>query len=70
MERFEAEHWSCDPFDEAVVLFNDIVEIFRLNDADDPANPRELEDDVDALQTGKISAALINGDALWNSVGA
>jgi len=42
MKRFKAEHWSRDPFDEA----NDIVEIFRLNNTDDPATPRELEDDV------------------------
>jgi len=39
-----------------MVLFDDIVEIFGLNDADGPTNAREFEDDVEALQTGKIIA--------------
>ena len=46
MERFEAEHRPCDPFDEAMILLDDIVDVFRLNDVDDPTNPREFEDDV------------------------
>ena len=69
MESFEAQHWSCNSFDEAVVLFNDIVEIFRLNNTDDPATPRELEDDVDTLQTSKISAALVDDNAFRDTVG-
>ena len=56
MERFEAKHRSCGPLDETMVLFDDIVEIFGLNDADGPTNAREFEDDVEALQTGKIIA--------------
>ena len=36
MERFEAEHWKCDPFDKVVILLNDVVEVLGLNDVDDP----------------------------------
>lgn len=46
MERFEAEHRPCDPFNEAMILLDDIVDVFGLNDVDDPTNPREFEDDV------------------------
>jgi hypothetical protein len=46
MERLEAEHWPCDPLDEAVVLLNYVVEVFRLNDTDRLTNSREFEDDV------------------------
>ena len=69
MEGFEAEHGTCNSFDEPVVLFNDVVEIFRLHNADDPTNPRELEDDVDTLQSSKISATFVDDNALGDTVG-
>ena len=69
MERFEAKHWPCDPLDEAVILLNDVVEIFRLHNADDPTNPRELEDGVDTLQSSKISATFVDDNALGDTVG-
>ena len=50
-------------------VLNDVVEIFRLNNADDPANPRELEDDVDTLQTSKISATFVDDNAFRDTVG-
>ena len=53
-----------------MILFHDIVQVFRLDNADDPANPREFENDVDTLQAGKIGAALVDHDALWHTVGA
>jgi hypothetical protein len=46
MECFEAEHWPHKPFDEAMILLDDIVEVFRLNDVDNPTSSREFEDDV------------------------
>jgi hypothetical protein len=46
MERFEAEHWSGDPLNEAMVLLNDVVEIFGLKNADDPTSSSEFEDDM------------------------
>ena len=33
MEGFEAKHGTCNSFDEPMVLFNDVVEIFRLHNA-------------------------------------
>ena len=70
MEGFEAEHWSCNSFDETMILFHDIVEVFRLDNADDLARPREFEDNVDALQTSEIGAALVDHNAFWDTVGA
>ena len=70
MDGFEAKHWSGDPFDETMVLLNDVVEIFRLDNADDPANARELEDNVDTLQANEISANLVDGDTHWDPVGS
>ena len=70
MEGFEAEHWSCNSFDETMILFHDIVEVFRLDNADDPAHPREFEDNVDALQTSEIGAALVDHNAFRDTVGA
>jgi hypothetical protein len=29
-ERFEPQHWSHHPFDDAMVLLDDVVEIFYL----------------------------------------
>ena len=46
MERFEPEHWSGDPLNETVVFLNDVVEIFGLNDTDDPTNSSEFEDGI------------------------
>ena len=37
MEGFEAEHGTCNSFDETMILRNDIVQVFRLDNADDPA---------------------------------
>ena len=34
VERLEAHHWTCDPFDEPMVLLEDVVEIFDLSDRD------------------------------------
>jgi hypothetical protein len=46
MERFEPEHWSGGPLNETVVLLNDVVEIFGLNDTDDSTDTGEFEDDI------------------------
>ncbi len=46
MKGFEAQHWPSNPFDEPMVLLNNIVEVFRLNDVDDPPRSREFEDDI------------------------
>jgi hypothetical protein len=43
VESLEPEHWPSDPLDEAMVLFDYIVEVFGLNDTDDPIRSREFE---------------------------
>ena len=53
-----------------MVLLNDVVEVFRLNNTDDPANPREFADDAEILQTSKISAILVDDNVLWDTVSA
>ena len=37
MERLEAEHWPCDLLDEPMIQFDDVVEVFGLNNVNDPA---------------------------------
>ena len=36
----------CDPLDEAMILRDNVVKIFGLNDTDDPTNTRKFEDRV------------------------
>jgi len=45
MESLEAEYWPHNPFDGTVILHNYFVEVFGLNDVDDPTSSREFEDD-------------------------
>lgn len=52
MERLEAQHRSPNPLDEAMVLLDHVAEIFRLDNLDGFACIRELENDVEALQSG------------------
>jgi len=35
MECLEAQHWPRDPLDETMILLEDIVEVFDLQDIDD-----------------------------------
>ena len=46
MKGFEAEHWPSHLLDESVVLLNNIVEVFGLNDVDNPTGSRDFENDV------------------------
>ena len=68
MERFEAEHWSCNPLDEPVILFDYIVEIFGLNDPDGPASSRESEDNIETLQASQIGTAFVDGNAIGDAI--
>lgn len=54
MKCFEAHHRFGAPFDKAVVLLKDIVEIFDLLDFYYVARSREFQDCVDSLQLGQI----------------
>ncbi len=65
MKCFETGHEPCDPPDKAMDLLNDIVEVFGLNDTDDPTNSREFEDNIEALQIIQICTAFVDGNAIW-----
>lgn len=49
MERLEAHHRARDALDEAMILLEDVVEIFHLPDPDRRAVAGELQDDIDRL---------------------
>ncbi|WOC16383.1 hypothetical protein MP213Fo_18650 [Pseudochrobactrum sp. MP213Fo] len=49
MECFEARLWLGDPFDEAVILLKDIIEIFDLPDFKHSTRSREFQDPVNGL---------------------
>ena len=68
MERFEAHHWLGDPFDKAVILFHDIIEIFDLPDFNDVARSGALQDRINNLQASQVSATLVNDHLLRNAV--
>lgn len=69
MKCLEAHHWFCETFDEAVILFKDIVEIFDLPDFNDPSRSGEFQDRIDSLQTSQIGSALVDDNPLGNAVG-
>lgn len=46
LERFEAEHWPWKPFDKPVILFDEVVKVFGLNDFDDRPSSHEFADDI------------------------
>ena len=49
MEGLEAKHRARDPLNETVVLFDDVVQIFDLQDLDGAPKSLELKDHVDTL---------------------
>ena len=53
----ETQHWTSEPFDGPVVLFNDVVEALVLT-------PQDIDVSVshDALNSCCIGAALVDGD--------
>ena len=50
VESLETRHWPRDPFNETMVLLSNIVKIFGMYDADDPAISIEFEDNVHLLK--------------------
>lgn len=50
-----------------MVLFNDVVEIFRRDCTDFGGATKAIEDFVDLPDTPSISTALVNHDPHWNA---
>ena len=70
MEGLEAKHGARDPLYETVVLFHDIVEVFDLEDLDGAPGAHKFQDDVNAFQTRKIGAALVDDNQIGHAIGA
>ena len=70
MEGLEAKHRARDPLYETVVLFNDVVKVFDLEDLDRASRTRELQDDVNAFQTRQIGTTLVDDDPIRHAIAA
>ncbi len=68
MKCFETHHWLGDPFDKAVVLLKDIIEIFDLPDFNDSTCSGEFQDRIYGLQASQIGAAFVNDNPLGSAV--
>ena len=69
MECFEAHHWFGDPFDKAVVLLKDIIDVFYLPDFDNITCSGEFQEGVNRLKASQIGAAFVNDDLFRNAIG-
>jgi hypothetical protein len=68
MERLEAHHRRGDTLDEAVILIQDIIEVFNLPDLDDAAAAGKFQAHVHGLQTGEIGTALVDDHPVRHAV--
>ena len=64
MDSFEAEHRPCDALDEAMVLLEDVVEVFLLPDGNQLPIALKFEDHIHRLKARKIGAAFVGSVAL------
>ena len=60
MEGFEAFHGFCDLLDETVILLDDVVQVFHLQDLDERPKAEEEQEQIEVQQAGLIGAALID----------
>lgn len=63
MKGLETQHRPRDTLDEAVVLIENIVEVYQLDNLDDFACIRKLEGTICALTTSKIGPAFVDGNS-------
>lgn len=68
MESLEVQHWPSDLLDEAVILLDNIVEIFNLQNLDLSIVFCEFQQDVRLLQGGEIGAAFVDHNLFWSAV--
>ena len=64
MKRIESLHRTRQLFDEAMILLNDVIEIFDLADFDQPVSSMDQQQPVLVLQSSKVCTALIDDDFL------
>ena len=65
---FEAQHRSGQLLYEAMVLLNDVVEIFHLQHFDQPVPTDEDQLDVHVVPPGQVRAALVDDHLVWPAV--
>jgi hypothetical protein len=69
MEGLEAHHGVGDFLDEAVVLLNNVVQVFDLEYVDKACPAKEQQQEVDIFQAGIIGAALVHHHLVRKPVG-
>ena len=68
MEGFEAPHRLGDLFDETVILLNDVVQIFHLDNVDQRPPAKNEQEKVEVLHPCIIGAALVDHHLLRHAV--
>ena len=69
-ERLEPFHLTRQTLDEAVVLFNDVVQIFRLDDFDAQRDAEQVEKIVHRVQSRFVGPTLVDDDTIGHAVRA
>ena len=68
MQLFESLHRSGEFLDEPMILLNDIVEIFRAPDSDQPTPAAHHEQAIHIEQSNRIRSALVENNFVWPTV--
>lgn len=68
MKGFEAHHWLSNFLDEAVILFNNIVQIVDLEYFNKTDQTSQHQQAIHIFQSGIIGTAFIQDDFYWQSV--
>ena len=69
MESFETQSWPYNSLYKAVVLFNDVVEVFGLKRLDLMTAGLKFSNVIDRLNPCMVRPALVDGDAIWCRIG-
>ena len=70
VKGLEPHHRAGDPLDEAVILLDDVVQVFDLPDFHGATTAGEFQDRVHRLKPGQIGTTLVYDDALGHAIGA
>lgn len=63
-----AECKALKPIIGAMVLLQDVIEVFELPNLDGAAVAGKFQDPVHGLQAGEIGAAFVDDDPVWHTV--
>ena len=67
-ERFEAQHGSDSSFDETVILFNDVIEVFSPDHNDQDRVAKIFQHLVDCLEASSVCTTFVDDNLAWQSV--